>query len=97
MGGVGLMAAIATKSDEQVLEQLDFPYKPGCDRKSCPMAATFVIQCRQCGASLLMCTTHFLETKHRCDAAAITVCSECKGHGHSFEQLCLVIPIGDRS
>lgn len=91
------MAAADTKSDEQVLEALDFPHKPACDRKPCPMAATFVIQCRQCGASLLTCTTHFLETKHRCDNSPIVLCSECKGHGHSFEQLCRVIPIGGRS
>ena len=94
MGGVGLMATADTKSDEQVLKALDFQYKEPCVRPTCPMAATFVIQCRHCGDSVIVCTTHFLETKHYCDNAGIVICLRCKGHGHSFEQLCRVIPIG---
>jgi hypothetical protein len=90
------MAAVDTKSDVEILDALDFDHKEGCDKKTCPMAATFVVMCRTCGFAFLLCTLHFLRLKAACNAATVIVCVECKAHGHSFEQFCRVIPVGAR-
>ena len=94
MGGVGLMADTKVLTDEEVLEALDFQHRPGCDMQACPMAATFVLICRSCSYSNLVCTTHYLQVKNICDGPGICYCRVCKRQSDTLAELCNVIPIG---
>jgi hypothetical protein len=96
VGGVELMADTKVLTDEEVLEALDFEHKEGCDAHDCPMAATFVIICRGCSFSNLVCTTHYLQVKAICDAPGLCICFRCRRTAKNLAALCQVIPIGGR-